>query len=145
MLWCKVAFFSTGGQMKRRYLLAGLLPVASAPLALAQQQPGKTYRVALFHPTHPLSAMSESGGLTMWQALFQGLHRLGYEEGRNLKVERYTGGGQEETYPQLAKQIVATQPDVIFSMPGGEHFIADLAKASAGRVPILTFVSDPVA
>jgi len=124
--------------MKRRDLLAGLLPVAVVPLAGAQQ-PGKMYRVAMFHPTHSYSTMSEHGGSTSWRALFEELRRLGYDEGRNLTVERYTGGGQEETYPQLARKVVATQPDLILSMSEGVPFFAD---AAAGRVPIIGYVDD---
>jgi len=117
--------------MKRRDLLAGLLPVAVAPLGWAQQ-PGKTYRVAMFHPTESHLAMSENGGLSMWQALFKELRRLGYEEGRNLSVERYTGGGQTETYPQLASKVVATQPD-LFS-PGARKCLT-LPKLPPERCP----------
>src|SRR5262245_49930495 len=99
--------------MKRRDLLAGLLPVAVAPLAGAQQ-PGKIYRIAIVHPSNPLSVMSEKGGVNFWHAMFQELRRVGYEEGRNLKVERYSAEGKEEVFSQLAKQVVATQPDLIF-------------------------------
>src|SRR5262245_36391689 len=127
--------------MKRRDLLAGLLPVAVAPLARARQ-PGRMYCVAMFHPTHSHLAMSENGGLSMWQALFNELRQLGYEEGRNLTVERYPGGGPTDTYPQLARKVVATQPDLIFSW-GTE--VLYFAEAAAGRVPILTFHGDPVA
>jgi putative ABC transport system substrate-binding protein len=66
--------------MKRRDLLAGLLPVAVAPLAGAQQS-GKIYRIALVHPTYPVSLMAEHSGVSYWQVLFQELRRLGYEEG----------------------------------------------------------------
>jgi putative ABC transport system substrate-binding protein len=125
--------------MKRRDLLAGLLPVAVVPLAWAQQ-PGKIYRVALVHPSHPPSLMSEHGGLSYYQALFQELRRLGYEEGRNLAVERHTEGGQSETNAQLAKLILATQPDLIFSsLDTGD------IKAFVGRVPIVGMMDDPVA
>src|SRR5215475_1852499 len=103
--------------MKRRDLLAGLLPVGVAPLTWAQQ-PGKIHRIALVHPSEPPSRMSEQGGVSYWQALFLELRRLGYEEGRNLKVERYSAEGQEEIFPQLAKQVVATQPHLIFSVGG---------------------------
>src|SRR5262245_24709417 len=112
MLWCTMAFFSTGGPDEATVSPRG--PVAMTQRAWAQHR-AKMSRITLFHPTHPHSAMSEHGGLTMWQALFQELRRLGYEEGRNLTVERYTGGGQSETYPQLAKKVVATHPDLIFS------------------------------
>ena len=122
-------------------ILAGLLPAAVAPLAWAQQ-PSKTYRVAMFHPTESHSGMSEQGGLSQWQALFRELRSLGYEEGRNLKVERYSGRGQEETYPQLARKVVASQPDLIFAWGTEVQFFAD---AAAGKVPILTFVADPMA
>jgi len=128
--------------MKRRDLLAGLLPVAVAPLARAQQ-PGKIYRIAMVHPSNPPSVMSETGGVSFWQAMFQELRRLGYEEGRNLKVERYSAEGKEEVFPQLAKQVVATQPDLIFA-PGG-YEVRFYAEAAAGRVPIICFTNDPVA
>src|SRR5262245_15103845 len=100
--------------MKLRDLFSALMALAIPPRARAQP-PAKMHRIAIFHPTNPPSAKSEHGGLTMWQALFRELRRLGYEEGRNLKVERYSGGGQQETYPQLARKVVATQPDLIFS------------------------------
>src|SRR5262245_42172607 len=125
--------------MKRRDVLAGLLPVAMAPLAEAQQ-PGKNYRIAIVDPTTPPSLMSERGA-SFWQVLFQELRRLGYEEGRNLKVERYSAEGREEIYPQLAKQVVATQPDLIFSTGEDGLFSVEVA---AGRVPIIGLIDDPV-
>src|SRR5262245_48804536 len=140
MLWCKVAFFSTGGQMKRRYLLASLLPVASAPLARAQPS-GKIYRIAIVHPSTPPLLMNERGG-SPWQALFEELRRLGYEEGRNLKVERYSAEGREDIYSQLAKQMLATPPDLIFSPGVG---VVQFYAEAAGRVPIIGIVSDTVA
>src|SRR5215831_3757673 len=85
--------------------------------------------------------MGERGG-SFWQALFQELRRLGYEEGRNLKVERYSAEGQHEIYPELAKQVVATQPDLVFS---AGRLVAVIAEAAAGRVPIVGFMDDPVA
>src|SRR5262249_30969202 len=128
--------------MKRRDLLAGLLPVAIAPVAWAQR-PGKMYRIAVVHPSYPVSLMAEHGGLSFLQVLFQELRRLGYEEGRNLKVERFSAEGQEEIFRQLAKQVVATQPDLIFISGGFE--VRFYAEAAAGRVPIICITNDPVA
>src|SRR5262245_53595276 len=84
--------------------------------------------------------MSERGA-SFWQVLFQELRRLGYEEGRNLKVERYSAEGREQNYPQLAKQVVATQPELIFST--GEHGLFSI-EVAAGRVPIIGLIDDPV-
>src|SRR5262245_54722632 len=127
--------------MKRRDLLAGLLPVAAASLARAQQ-PGEMYRIAIFHPTAPVSAMSDHSGLPWWEALYEELRRLGYEEGRNLSVERYSGGGQRETYSHLMTQIVATQPDLILVL---SPEISAFNKAAAGKVPIVSITADPIA
>src|SRR5262245_25423977 len=126
--------------MKRRSLLAGLLTVAVAPLAGAQQ-PGKVYRIVLVRRSGPPSIMSEHGGLTQWRTLFEELRRLGYEEGRNLTVERYSAGGQEEIFLQLVKRIVASHPDLIFY----NGTPVDLAKAAAGRLPIIGLIWEPVA
>src|SRR5262245_14777265 len=84
--------------------------------------------------------MSERGA-SFWQVLFQELRRLGYEEGRNLKVERYSAEGREEIYPQLAKQVVTTQPDLIFTVTPLDTIFA---KAAAGRMPIILIGDDPL-
>src|SRR5262245_56778428 len=126
--------------MKRRDLLAGLLPVAAASLARAQQ-PGEMYRIAIFHPTAPVSALSDHSGLPWWEALYEELRRLGYEEGRNLRVDRYSGGGQRETYSSFVSKIVATQPHLIF--PYDLTFA--LIEAAAGNVPIVVQSDDPIA
>src|SRR5262245_42325691 len=129
--------------MKRRDLLAGLLPVAVTPLAKAQQQFGKTYRLAIFHSALPASALSQHTGFPQWRTLFEELRRLGYEEGRNLTIERYSAEGQGlETHRQLAQQIVATRPDVIMGFGAS---MPRLVEAVAGKVPIVsTWGGDPV-
>ena len=126
--------------MKRREVLASLLLAAGAPPAWAQQ-PGRMYRIAIFHPTTPVSALTEHSGGAWWRALFVELRRLGYEEGRNLTVERYTGAGQRETYSRLASQIEATRPDLVLEIAWGRTS----AEAAAGRVPIVAFTGDPIA
>src|SRR5215208_3773415 len=44
------------------------------------------------------------------------LRRLGYEEGHNLLVERYSANGQTNTYAEFAAHIVGTRPDLIFTV-----------------------------
>jgi hypothetical protein len=41
------------------------------------------------------------------------LGRLGYVEGENLMVERYSGEGWTERYADLARDVVSTHPDLI--------------------------------
>src|SRR5262249_19490186 len=105
--------------------------------------PGKHTGLPFSHSALPVSALSQHTGFPQWRTLFEELRRLGYEEGRNLTIERYRAEGQElETHKQLAQQIVATRPDVIMgfgaSMP---RFV----EATAGKVPIVSmFGGDPV-
>src|SRR5262245_19065599 len=128
--------------MKRRDLLAGLLPIAVVPVAWAQQ-PKKTYRLAIFQSTLPVSDSRRRETSPTWRALLEELRRLGYEDGRNLTIEYYSAEGQgPETYRPLARRIVATRPDVILGFGAS---MLGFVEAVAGEVPIITvWGSDPV-
>src|SRR5215472_1773254 len=79
------------------------------PLVARAQQPAKTHRIALVHPSASIADMSESGGNPNYAALFKELRRLGYIEGVNLVITRYSGEGQEERYPELCREVVRTR------------------------------------
>jgi len=98
--------------MKRREFITLLLGGAAAawPLLARAQQPAK-HRIAVVTPSGAVADVSEN---PVWTgALFKELRRLGYVEGKNLIVERYSGGGQEERLGELAHEVVHTGPDVI--------------------------------
>src|SRR5262249_53168399 len=85
---------SSGDRMRRRdfiSLLSGV--VAGWPLAASAQQPAKAYRIAIVVPSVPVKEMNETGN-SRYKALFGELRRLGYIEGQNLIVERYSGEGK---------------------------------------------------
>ena len=54
--------------------------------------------------------MNEASGHPVHQPLFEELERLGYVEGRNVVVERYSGEGRTEYYPELAVEWSAQCP-----------------------------------
>ena len=64
-----------------------------------------------------------------FRAFFAELRRLGYVEGQNLVVERRSGEGRPARFPELAREVVQLQPDLIFvisgphgqSIPSGDH------------------------
>ena len=58
--------------------------------------------------------MTEYGGNRLSRVLFQELRRLGYEEGRNLTIERYTLEGRVEALGSVIDQIAASRPDLIY-------------------------------
>jgi putative ABC transport system substrate-binding protein len=85
--------------------------------------------------------MTETGGLPYWRALFQELRLLGYVEGQNLVVERYSGEGREQNYARLAHDVVHLKPDLIFAISSRmvRHF-----KAATTTIPIVGLFADPV-
>jgi putative ABC transport system substrate-binding protein len=86
--------------------------------------------------------LTEDGGLTAFAALFKELRQLGYVEGGNLRVERYSGEGRTEHYADLARDVVLSHPDLIFTVTTrmAQHF-----KATATTIPIVAYLADPVA
>jgi len=93
--------------MKRRAFISLLGGAAAAwPLAARAQQL-VTRRIAIFHPAIPTTLLTETGGGSAWRAFFRELRRLGYVEGENLIIERYSAEGHHERYADLAREIVA--------------------------------------
>jgi putative ABC transport system substrate-binding protein len=75
-------------------------------------------------------------------SFFPALAGFGFEEGRNLIVERRWADGQVERLSALAAEIVATKPDLIFAPPGPG---AAAVKAHTSQIPtVFCFVNDPV-
>jgi putative ABC transport system substrate-binding protein len=69
------------------------------------------------------------------------LTRLGYIEGRNLLIERYSGEGRVANYSDLARQIVSRNPDLIIAI--GNQLVLDL-KAATSTIPIVGLMIVPV-
>jgi putative ABC transport system substrate-binding protein len=127
--------------MRRREFIAGLMFAAVTRRAQAQQ-PGKVYRIAFFHPSAPVTDLTQTTRSSIvTPAIFEELTRLGYVEGRNLLIERYSGEGRAETYPDLARQIVSRNPDLIFAI--ANPFVLDL-KAATSTIPIVGLIGDPI-
>src|SRR5215470_9541426 len=102
--------------MRRRKFITLVGGAAAWPLGARAQQTTKTHRIALVHPSASIADMSESGSNPSYVALFKELRRLGYIEGVNLVVTRYSGEGREERYPELCHEVVRTNPDIIVTV-----------------------------
>jgi putative ABC transport system substrate-binding protein len=102
--------------MRRRDFIAGLMFTATMGRAQAQST-GKVYRIAFAHPTTPVADINQSSkGSLVIPAIFEELIRLGYVEGRNLLIERYSGEGRAAHYPELVRAVVSRNPDVIIAL-----------------------------
>jgi len=108
---------------------------------------------SMVHPLHAQAPQSERVvrlGIicgarcegTGYDALSEGLTRLGWVEGRNLIVDRRGAGGEQARLPALAAELVALKPDVLVTV-GPQPTRA--AKDAAGTIPIvMVAVADPV-
>ena len=85
--------------MRRRDFITLIGGAAVAwPLAAGAQQAAKTHRIAVVHPSASIADSSETGSNQSYAVLFKELRRLGYIEGVNLVVTRYSGEGREERF-----------------------------------------------
>jgi len=107
----------------------------NSPIA---QHPTTKKRLAMVSPAGRAADIgTEGAGL----AFFDELKRLGYVEGKNLIVERYSGEGRLERYESLAHEVIDTKPDLINSIgaPLTLRF-----KAATNTIPIIAMTGDPI-
>jgi len=124
------------GLFERRRFLVATGALAAAPLAHARR-PESPYRVAwvlLVSPIAELTGPDPAHPIT--RAFVHELSRLGYEEGRNLILERRSAEGQPQRYAQIIKELVDRDVDVIVS--AGDRLNTQ-AKAITRTVPIVIF------
>ena len=127
--------------MRRRDFITALGAAATWPLAAQAQQPAKMKRIAFVRPAGPVSEVSVSGR-PYYRAFFEELSRLGYVEGQNLGVERYSGEGRPERYAELARDVVNTHPDLILAVAA--RLSLDFKMATT-TIPIVSMINDPIA
>lgn len=101
--------------MRRREFVGFIGAVALLPRT-ASAQSNRTYRIAILHPSHPVAELTSASSFGYWREFFGELRRLGYVEGQNLLIERYSGEGRVEDYPKLARDVAARNFDLIFAI-----------------------------
>jgi putative ABC transport system substrate-binding protein len=123
--------------MHRRMFVGALAGGLAMSRSMAEAQPvGKIYRVGFL-----LGATGESV-LSLFLALKEGLHELGYVEGRNIAfVQRYADG-KVERLPDLAAELVGLNVDVIVT--GTNLHVAAVQHATATIPIVMVFAADPV-
>jgi putative ABC transport system substrate-binding protein len=127
--------------MRRREFIAFIGAVSMLPRAARSQQSTKVYRIAILHPSNPVTELTEASHLPHWRAWFHELRRLGYIEGQNLVIDRYSGEGRVETYPRLANDAATRHPNLIFAV---SNFMAIPLKEATSAIPVVAMTSDPV-
>ena len=121
--------------MDRRQFLLAVLCGALLPSLASAQEPGRLYRIAMVSP-------SELAAEQLRSLQLPELARLGFVEGRNLTSTTHVG--PPTRMPELAREAIATKPDVVIAV----STVAILAvKEASSTVPIvMSFIGeDPVA
>jgi putative ABC transport system substrate-binding protein len=131
------------GQLRRRNFIALLGGAAGLTwrVPARAERTEKVYRVAIVHPALPVAELTETGN-SDFRFLLSELHRLGYVEGQNLTVERYSGRGQTEHYAELAREVVAREPHVIVT--NSSRLVLNFKEATT-RIPIVGVMANPIA
>ena len=124
--------------MRRREFIGGLLLGVAVRQAQAQQTT-RVYRIAFAEPALPISELAQDPYI---QIFFEELRHLGYVEKQNLLIELYSGGAWPLQYPQLARDVVRQNPDLIVVMSSA---LLPAFKAATTSIPIVGFTADPVA
>ena len=126
--------------MRRREFIALLGGAAATwPLAARAQQRERMRRIGVFMPL----AADDPIGQARIAALREGLERLGWTEGRNIRIDtRWTSTGDLESMQRFAKELVALQPDLIVS--GTTTTTAALLQYTRTISIVFVLVSDPV-
>jgi putative ABC transport system substrate-binding protein len=89
--------------MKRRSFIVLLGSATALPLDALAQQKDKIWRMGFIAHGHEI----------FYDALFEGLRGLGYEEGRNLIVERRYAHGAIERFNEFAAEMVRLNVDLV--------------------------------
>jgi putative tryptophan/tyrosine transport system substrate-binding protein len=125
--------------MKRREFITLLGGAAAAwPRVAHAQQPGAMRRVGVL-----VNSVEDDPAIRGRIAAFrQSLERLGWLEGRNIHIELRFSAANFERLPQLAQEMVALNPDVIFASTTPA---VKALQAKTRTIPIVfVYLSDPV-
>jgi putative tryptophan/tyrosine transport system substrate-binding protein len=126
-------------EMRRRdfiSLVGGTL--AASPLQVRAQQSERMRRIAMLTPR----AENDPEGQGLVAAFREALEKLGWTDGRNIRIETRWGVADANSIQRVATELVALQPDVILtnSTPAVRAF-----QQATGALPIVfVAIADPV-
>jgi putative ABC transport system substrate-binding protein len=126
--------------MRRREFITLLGGAAAAwPLVARAQQPGGVRRVGV------LTALSENDPeVKAWLRAFQDeLQRLGWAQGRNIRIDYRWASGGHQRLPTYAAELVGMAPDVLFA--AATPALAALHRETRTVPIVFAGVADPVA
>jgi putative tryptophan/tyrosine transport system substrate-binding protein len=128
------------GQLKRRELITLIGGAAAGwPLAARAQQGERMRRIGVLMPL----AADDPMGQARIAALREGLEKLGWTEGRNIRIDtRWTATSDVESMQRFAKELVALQPGLIVTQ--STPITATLLQETRTIPIVFALVADPI-
>lgn len=126
--------------MRRREFLGALGFATAAWPAVARAQPGeRARRVGILLGAY---AVTDQAGQVRVAVFLKALRELGWEDGRNLRIDYRWGAGNSEQNNRHAAELVRSAPDAIVAT--SDPVLAQLHKLTADIPVIFTQTSEPV-
>jgi len=122
--------------MRRREFIVGLSGAAARPLHAWAQQRDPIKRLGVL-------VGGAEGLATVPRVLPGALAKLGWIEGRNLRLDVRFGAGDPDLYRAYAAELVSLKPDVIVT--GGEAATKAVQRQTQAIPIVFNFVGDPLA
>jgi putative tryptophan/tyrosine transport system substrate-binding protein len=127
--------------VKRRDLIIGSL-VSLVSTASFAQKAGKIRRIAIAHASSPIADIRIDGDNPLVNVFFEELLKLGYVEGRNLEIVRFSANGRTDHFREIADEIVQSRPEIIVANTSP---LVRTLKETASTIPIVGITADPIA
>jgi putative ABC transport system substrate-binding protein len=125
--------------MRRREFIGGVVGSSVLlPRVSRAQLSTRPRRIAIVAPSRSIEELRTN---PVNRAFLDELARLGFAEGQNLVVDRYSGEGHMDSYPELARTVVSSDPEAILTSAGP---MTTALKAATQSIPIVTIIGDPV-
>jgi len=125
--------------VKRRKFIALVGGAAATwPVAVLAQQPERVRRIGVLMS----QVANDADSLAQIGAFTQALQRLGWTDGRNVRIDTRWGGGDTEVIRKYAAELIALAPDVILAP--GNATVAPLLQATRTVPIVFPILVDPV-
>ena len=125
--------------MKRREFITLLGGAAAAwSLAAHAQQPDRMRRIGVLMNL----AADDAEGQARIAAFVQALQRLGWSDGRNLRIDHRWAAGDTDRFHRYAEELLALAPDVILA--AATPSVQALQQATRTVPIVFAIVADPV-
>src|SRR5262245_11389416 len=125
--------------MRRREFITFLGGAAAAwPLAAREQQIERMRRIGMLMS----GAIDDSQSPLRIEAFLGGLRRLGWTEGRNLRIDVRWAAGDSQRIRNYAAELIALAPDVVLATGGST--VGPLQRVTRTVPIVFVLVPDPV-